>query len=297
MHHPLSVKPVRRCRTPKYPTKEQVLSDPELLYAVPIRWRTRPLLCSVLVFTIAGGLYGCAPNREEEQPQSALEEPVAPLPKDETQSAGESTPEPVREEPASQAPREAMQIPVFAHGSGRGSYGCESVAPPVFLSEEEAAQVIREEAILQGVDFSAQKTIDANIPVTNLYGDEQFSGKSVQGPLTLDGYDEALGVGFEFVSQKDVSAWSQAGGRMSSVEEYRMKNAAERLASAVPDTAVFYDPGADWSAFSFDWQNGSQADYEAYVRQYTEQQKESMEEQRREQVRDFLAWLAGQGVI
>ena len=41
--------------------------------------------------------------------------------------------------------------PIFEHGTGRGADGCVVVSPPVFLSEEEAVQVIREELAKQGI--------------------------------------------------------------------------------------------------------------------------------------------------
>ena len=287
MNRNLELKPLRRYRDPEYPTKEEADRSPELLHAIPIRWKHHPLLCSVLVFTVASGLCSCASKQKQPEPASAVE-PLIPPDGDEARTEQQNAPE------TSDLPA-PLEIPVFAHGIGRGSYGCESVAPPVFLSEEEAAQVIREEALLQGVDFSGQKTIEAELPVTNLYGDEQFQNSSVRSTLELDGYDEALGIGFEFVSQKDVVSWKQDGNMASSVENYEMKDASERLHA--DNTAVFYDPGADWRAFSYNWENGNGEAYDAYVQSFTENQKQAMKEQLREQVRDFLQWLQGQGII
>jgi hypothetical protein len=44
--------------------------------------------------------------------------------------------------------------PIFEHGEGRGATGCVVVTFPVFLSEEEAMQVIREELAEHGIDLT-----------------------------------------------------------------------------------------------------------------------------------------------
>ena len=45
--------------------------------------------------------------------------------------------------------------PIFEHGAGRGAEGCRAVAPPVFLSEEEGMQILREELAKHGVQLKA----------------------------------------------------------------------------------------------------------------------------------------------
>ncbi|WP_195984030.1 hypothetical protein [Clostridium sp. D33t1_170424_F3] len=192
-----------------------------------------------------------------------------------------------------------LQIPIFEHGAGRGSYGCDSVASPIYLSEEEAAQVIREEALLQGVDFSGNKSIHGEFPATNLYSfiEGHVVPGTWKGDLKLDGYDPHLGIGFEYISEQDVSAWLENRNPVATVACYDMKGTAERMADMVSDVAVFYDPTADFG--DFDWsQIGAETEtYQAYLAQFEEEQKEKMKEQLREQVRDFLSWLAGEGVI
>ncbi|WP_195984031.1 hypothetical protein [Clostridium sp. D33t1_170424_F3] len=228
---------------PEYPVKEEVLHSPDLLKALPKRWHAKPVICILLAFTAASGLCACS---EIQRPNTAA--------------------------------------PIFAHGDGRGAYGCVSVAAPVFLSEEEAAQVIREEALLQGVDFSGTKSIYGEFPATSLYSflEEESDPGTWKGTLELDGYDEALGIGFEYVSKQDVIDWLKDDKALASVESYDIKGTAERLADAVDNIAVFYDPTA---AEDFD---GSLSRTEL---------KKQIKEQLREQVRDFLSWLAGEGLI
>jgi hypothetical protein len=41
--------------------------------------------------------------------------------------------------------------PIFKHGEGRGATGCVVMTPPVFLSEEEGMQILREELAKHGI--------------------------------------------------------------------------------------------------------------------------------------------------
>lgn len=229
--------------TPGYPVKEEAMGSPDLLKALPKRWHAKPVICILLAFTAASGLCACS---KIQQPGTAT--------------------------------------PIFEHGAGRGSYGCESVAAPVFLSEEEAAQVIREEALLQGVDFSGTKSIHGEFPATSLYSyiEKESDPGTRWGTLELDGYDETLGIGFEYVSKQDVIDWQKDDKIKASVEGYDIKGTAERLADAVDNIAVFYDPTAV-------------EDFDSSISR--DELKEQMKERLREQVRDFLTWLAGEGVI
>ncbi len=45
--------------------------------------------------------------------------------------------------------------PIFEHGEGRGATGCVVISPPVFLSEEEALQIVKEELAKHGVKLAA----------------------------------------------------------------------------------------------------------------------------------------------
>ena len=276
----LKITPVRFYAVPKYPAKKDVNMDMALLRTIPRRWKAKPAVCMALALTLSTGLYGCVDRNMTTSEVTSVS----------SETAGSST-------ATTSKAGLALSIPVFAEGAGRGSYGCVSVAPPVFLSEEEALQVIREEAKARGVDFSSTKTLEGNdFPATNLFYGDDSELATWQGKLELDGFDSALDIGFEFVSEADVVAWAKKSNIWSSVEVYDMKGTAERLADVVENTAVFYDPAQDSEAFSRNWQKGS-IDFDTYVKQYTAEQKALMLEQLREQVRDFLAWLAAEGII
>jgi hypothetical protein len=273
MKYEPKITPVRYYCDPKYPTRKDVSNSPAILCAVPRRWRAKPAVCMALLFTISTGLYGCSDgNRVGGDPSAAA-----------STSGLQTVP---------------LAIPIFEHGSGYGSYGCVSVAPPVFLSEEEALQVIREEAKTQGVQFSGTKIIEGDeFPATTIMYGQDPGNSTWSGMFELDGFDAVLNIGCEFVSKVDVVSWEQNDEEMySSVEEYDMKGTAGRLAEVVENTAVFYDPGQDYETFDFDW-DAPDGDFEAYAKAYETSQKERMLDDLREQVRDFLTWLAAEGII
>jgi len=263
------VKPIKRYSVPRYPTREQAVQDPNLLKKLPARFSASPAVCAALAAVLSLGLAGCAASPDAEPDAS----------------------------PGS--------IPIFSHGDGMGSYGCVSVAPPVFLSEEEAISVIREEAALYGLEFTEGKTLEkAQLPCHNTSPMEEEHGKPLKtqkGELVLDGYSESLDIGFEFVSVEDLREWPDPKQEMfSSVESYFFKDAAQALADNNENIAVFYDPAcADLSEFNYEWpeEDDGGAGYAAYAEEYAATQKAKSEEALRAQVRDFLEWLKGQGVI
>lgn len=274
----------KRYPGPKYPTKVEVTLALSILRSLPSRWSAKPAVCAALLLTLTTGLYSCGSGDEGSGKGNG------------NSLASESIDQP---EGTGDNPSPSLAIPFFEHGNGRGSFGCESVAPPVFLSEDEAAQVIREEAAKAGVTFSGSKSIEGKFPATNLYGDESMKDATWDGTLKLDGYDRTLGIGFEFISQHDVDEWKKTGNMMSTVSTYDMKDTAQRLSDSVKDVAVFYDPGMDWTNIKFDYNSYSKnySDYQAYINEFTAAQKAQMLENLRAQVRDFLAWLAAEGII
>ena len=277
----------------KYPTKEQIQLHPELLRIIPRRWARNPVVLTALGLVLSAGLTACGTTS-----QSILPDNLSPAASEETtasdQPSSDHSPASVTSavdsaETSADDP-EALDIPIFAHGTGRGSYGCESVAPPVFLSEEEAMQVIQEECAAQGIDISGQKTISGTFPATSTLPEAVSVGesdKTYSGDLKLDGYSEDLGIGVEFVSKDDILDWQADTEMHATVDEYNLKGTAQRLVDCTDNVAVFYDPTAD------DYNDFTGSNEESYV----ESSKEKSLEELREQVRDFLQWLKGQGVI
>lgn len=278
----MQVEKVRSYPVPRYPTAVQFHEGENIARYVPRRWRGKRLVGQVLLFTAMTGLCSCTVPHTETVQETAEKTPWY------LQMFG-SEPE------SGETQMAPLSVPLFVHGNGRGSFGCDSVLPPVYLSEDEAAQVIRETAMEYGVQFSrkSEKTVESKkLPYTNIYGAEMDD--TYKGTLALDGYDDTLKIGFEYVSQSDVAEWHKDTDMMSSVETFDMKGTAERLTDALTGTAVFYDPGMDYSTMP-EWH--SEEDWDRAVDEYCALQKERMMEDLRAQVVDFLEWLKGQGVI
>jgi hypothetical protein len=131
-------KPVRKYADPKYPTRLEIASRPALLHRhQPPAWRKWPEL------TGAAGLFLLADTAR----LSAAD------------SSPKGGPNPT------QTNAVAIVAPIFVHGEGRGATGCIVMAPPVFLSEEEALQVIREEMATRGVQLGTNQTTLAGVIV------------------------------------------------------------------------------------------------------------------------------------
>lgn len=257
----MEITPLRDYPTPEYPTTLEFHRYRQQLFRyIPRRWRFERTIGVVLSFTILSGLCACSLHKESQQ-------------------------------------TDAISVPLFVHGAGRGSYGCESVAPPVYLSEDEAAQVIRETAKEYGLDLTGEgKVTGDKLPYTTLFGQ---TNETYKGELSLDGYDEATGLGYLFVSRDDVAAWQKDTGVYASVETYDMKDTATRLSDTVKNTAVFYDPGTDTELLQeYFFGTDTKDPYsEENLKAYAAAQKAQMEEKLRAQVMDFIAWLQAQGII
>ena len=282
-----NLSPLPRYSGANYPTKEQIQLHPELLRTVPRRWARNPVVLTALSLVLSAGLTACGTASDSILPDSNS----APAASDASGASNQPTSGNSTISAENSAGDAAtLDIPIFAHGTGRGSYGCESVAPPVFLSEEEAMQVIEEECAAHGIDLTGQKTISGTFPATSTLPETISGGASSQtytGELSLDGCSEDLGIGVEFVSTDDILDWKTDTGMAATVEEFDLKGTAQRLADCTDNVAVFYDPTAN------DDLDFTGSNEESYVESSREQSLEEL----RAQVRDFLQWLKAQGVI
>lgn len=267
----LDVCPVRRYPAPRYPTKLAVLADTELLgRCAPPSWRASRTIAGAAALLLAAS--GCS---EGSPPRAAPRACVAP--------SSSRVVAPV-------APRVASLVaPIFAHGEGRGSTGCIVINPPVFLSEEEALQVIREELGRRGVRLGGP----AQLPGVTF---RRPAGEAQQ-PLVADGVDRRRNIGVEFVSEGDeevlVDRDPDGSRYFSSVTGHAFKELAQDVAARVRAQGprelrfgVFYDPVARAGERSWrDWER-NRGRAAARSRQ-----------QLRAQVVDFVSWLIGQGAL
>jgi len=274
----MGIKPVKFYDHPQYPDKLEVLNHPELLKSLPERWKSSSRTLIALSALLGLMLGGCKPSTD-----AVLD----PDKENDGKSGGENT------------RRVEWIAPIFEHGDGRGSFGCVSVAPPAFLSEEEALDVIRAEAESMGIILGAEilKFENVRIPETKFYLSEKNKvDSSKKGDLVLDGYDDSKNIAVEFVSQDDYSNWRVKEGVESSVSDYDFLSAAKILRDGLDGkvrdyvVGVFYDPMPELTEEEIWDESISFEEKEAML-------KERSKELLRNQVRDFLEWLKGQGII
>jgi hypothetical protein len=201
-------------------------------------------------------------------------------------------------------------IPFFEFGEGTGGVGCMAITAPVFLTEEEAFEVIAAAFAEAGLylDKPSGYRPDVNFPITNINGEEVDRNKTVPGTLLSNEmfklWTHDLTV--KFVSITDVINWQDDPDAppTTSVSSYNIKQAAETLATNNTAMAVFYDPVAgmvDYSTiFSIEQEDG-ESDEAFFARLDTireEEQKKALaesEQMLRKQVEAFIAWLFQMG--
>ena len=214
--------------------------------------------------------------------------------------------------------------PVFEHGNGRGAAGCIVVSPPVFLSEEEAMQILREEMTKHGIKLEDGGVLESvHLPRSLLSAEEAHRDllKSLQNELDslkegseksskdlprsissfkVDGLDRNKHIAVEFVSVKDYPA--QTGG-WSSVRDYNFRDVAQKIASTVKEQgkddvffAVFYDPVSRQPPPESP-KDGEKIDWQTVWRERRERGMRESKKLLRHQAQDFVAWLKKQKAI
>ncbi len=201
----------------------------------------------------------------------------------------------------------AIVAPIFEHGEGRGrsrwTLACIAVAAPMYLPEEEAIAIIRDELARHGLPMSQR---DVELRSVIIQGRELKQGYEwvtarrgsefvdVTGPLEVDLMDPHRRVAVEYVARED---FDRLGGDDRGQWEMDIKGVAESLATEVEKQdrgiyfGAFYDPVKYFSFGS--WTN---AEERSWASSEEEAQAES-QRLLREQVRDFVDWLKAQGVI
>jgi len=223
-------KPVRRYPRPRYPTRLEVAARPGLLRRhQPPAWRQWPEL------TGAVGLFLLADT-------TLLRAANSPAKNGPTRAQTNAV---------------AVVAPIFQHGDGRGATGCIVMSPPVFLSEEEALQVVREELAAKGVQLGTNKVAVAGVPAGSTW---IRPGEKSPTPFESDAADPKKKVSVEYVSDSDAREWdleAQLEARpngpiqLSTVQEYDLPKTSAFIASRVKRRATdkvyfgtFYDPMA-----------------------------------------------------
>ena len=294
----LTARPVRRERAARYPTKLEVLTRPEMLRRhLPPAWLGHAELAGAASLLLAANMAGCGvpgpPTTREEPAQ--WERPRAQPPTATTRPAdsphGRAT-----------ARTPAVVAPIFVHGEGRGASGCIILVPPVYLSEEDAFQIIREEMALHGVNL-----VKAEAAPPNAYLPPRFAFVGVTGNTLApefqdadlgqrrlpDLIDENRRVAVEYVAVEDYLvdlALHDAVPKATVIEDH-----CRDMAQEVANRVQHYGQGVYFGAFYDPTTSPGR-----HVEDRDQAERDAREESKRllrEQVKDFADWLKAQGAI
>jgi hypothetical protein len=284
----MEVKPVKRYSLPRYPTRVEVGERPALLYeTMPLAWKVSPHLVGAAAALIF--LSSCSPAKENSPDQAYVLKGT---------SLPGSTPVPTQFDDYPATPGTARVATLFMNGYGRGATGCVVVSPPSFLSEEEAIQIIREEMEVAGFTFTRENVAFPSIVIPRLVMEHYRDGDELKSRivedldagqvLNIDLLDDTRRIGIEYISEDDYMEW--IGPReFSSVTDFNFPLAVKRLDDAVQRQGgnlvftAFYDPLVE-------------DDLDVSPAVFTGSENRAASELLREQVRDFVDWLAAQGI-
>lgn len=288
----LKVSPVKSYVNPRYPTRDVIIEQPQLLSRhMPLSWQAKQVVAGSLI-TFALGSAG----------KTALAD-AAQIPATGQVAVNRGIFADATEEKQPQSTVTVKVAPVFIHGEGRGATGCVAVAPPAFLSEAEARQIIEDAFAGAGIVLDKK---DLAIPDVTFDKKQvrwekekdgsykeivEVTGKTV---LKMDGYCGKRNLGYEFVSAGD---YFEMGAKPSSstVQSYDVLATARALQAKLAkhghvNAAVFYDP---MSRIDYKYEQGARPDWQ---KMHLEA-KAKAREQLTAQVNDFINWLSKQKLI
>jgi len=304
----IEIKPVKKAKAPKYPTRLKLLEDPSLLERrMPSSWKANAALASAASLLLSG----CCFDFSDDDPSEFRKAGSAPI-------------------GGSRGGKPAVVAPLFIHGEGRGAFGCVVVSPPVFLSEADALEAIADELSKAGIDVSQKDVRISGVKVHERAEDR--NGKVVESFLKshsvqADFYDPARKVAVDYVSY---SNYRLLGGIDSSENGWSawgfdLKETAKDLAKAVGKDGkdlkfgAFYDPvsymdmeglpkrpepSQSTSGAMKKPRGGVSKEESAWFRacdQWEEGARKAAIEKSKEllrlQVKDFVEWLKAQGAI
>lgn len=278
---------VKSYKIPSYPARDLFVLNPGLLKKyVPQSWKKNKLVWGALAAFVLGGY-----NKAEAAAKSKEE-----MNQNQTQISGESLKNNSLAENETERSKAAKVAPVFINGEGRGALGCVVISPPVFLSEEEAREIITGELKKENIIFDK---IDMPVEeITFMETFEQYDwGAELplmvkDNALVLDGLDTKHNLGYEYISREDY--FPMGGERSNStVQAFDVKRIAQNARDKLEDYAkinavVFYDPMEEMVTDSYSEDAYEQAFVSA---------KQKAAEKLKAQVRDFVEWIKKEGIL
>ena len=235
----MEIKPINQSKNPNYPILEYYVENPEILARnIPNRWiKNKYIATSISVFVLCGNA-SCGQKLNFKDIEIAT-----------TLKGGNL----ISSSETKENNKDTIKIaPIFAHGKGSGATGCVVMSPPVFISEDEARQIIFNALAAENILFDT-----ANCPIIKFqappiadecFGFHDKKDTSVANvELEMDAYNAEYNLAIQFVSTKDFFKFRSDNECWSSVQGFDTKKAAtfireELNANGNSNAVVFYDP-------------------------------------------------------
>ena len=294
----MQVSPMKKRRVPGYPTRLEVLATPGLLErCIPESWlKKRWVAGSMSVLMVAAGCSEQSSSVTEVDPD--VPDQAIAVAEDEVMDRTIAATEIEVIDQTVPLPDEALSdhvAPIFKHGEGRGSWGCVVVNPPAFLSEEEAMEVISDELGKVGIDLTEQDVLIRTLHYNKSEYDREKRAMietPAQEEYRADAIDRQKHVAVEFWTSRDDLHFRppmESAGSHNFSEA--LKDIPKQLKPSDEDlyVATFYDPMTT-PLFPQPTKEPGDPDQAAV-------EPPTSKEHLRAQVKDFVDWLQGQGVI
>ncbi|HBL85181.1 MAG: hypothetical protein A2Y17_01425 [Clostridiales bacterium GWF2_38_85] len=176
----MKIKPVSYYKAPKYPDMQTASINPELLKKLPSRWQHNKAVIAAITALTAISLASCESTiRTYSETSDGSLVYIGP----------------------------SAVAPIFEHGKGTGALGCEVVAPPAFMSEQEALAIIKNEARKAGIDLD---DTPEGYPVSPDVSEAQSNENAYYQPVSLELSDEDKGIAISFISWEEAETGTPA---------------------------------------------------------------------------------------
>jgi len=278
----MEIKPVKIKRKPGYPTIKAFIENPVLLSKnVPFAWIRNQYAATTLATFILCGVGNQSSAQKAKLATAIISNSIKKDKPAAIQSVKHDTVKVAR---------------IFSHGDGSGAIGCEVMSPPVFISEDEAREIIFTALKAENIVFNTTNCPVIKFMATPIANDclnetQKKKSKKAKVEVSLDGYNAKNNLAIEYVSVADFKKFRIDDGCYSTAQGIGTLEAAylirdELSAQAKMNAVVFYDP-MPYVKFN-----------ENELSKITEEKANKLaREQLLEQVKDFIDWIKKEGII
>lgn len=243
----MKISPIKLYHSPKYPSRDLFICNPHLFRNhIPFSWKEKTVVIGALAAFI---ICGCGTEKSTNSFTKTTQRQIQKS--SQTQEHIEQNT--VEKQAVKFQMRTEKKInkndsfsvaPLFIHGEGRGATGCVVIAPPVFITEEEARQIISEEMKKENIIINRTNVSIGDIVIAK---NKTMSVQADRSQLVFDGLSDSSNIGYKYVTRVNRSGFQVNYNDSISVQDYDFIHIAENLREKFSEysgftAVVFYDP-------------------------------------------------------